>query len=565
MKKPPISIIRGATPAHFQRAVEQAGRTWILDTETDGLMVRNRQHRAHWIGMTPAGTNHCFIWTREEFDAGLRPIAAGLHLVGHNIRFDLHALRLDPPRWDDTMLHLAHGCTSQPLSLDEQARALGWQKIKTSPLLKSKEKWGTNRIAEMEEAELCEYLWDDCVFTAYLWGYIRKSPWAPTDNATEDAVRRMEQRGVRLYDDGLRDFERLALGRYSEAVEELSRLGFTGNINSPKQVGEWLHGAGVALKKNPKSGWWKTDGLTLRRLADDGDAKVVALLAARTGHKLGHGLVNNLRGFVAPDGMIYPSVRTTGARTGRFSYSDPPLQQVPKRDPQLGPAARSMFGSRGEYVCGADFSQVELRVAAARSGEHVLLDAFARGQDIHTETAAAALGIAPSAVTPEQRFGAKAINFGILNGMKERRLALELRSSVAEARRWMDDHRRGLPALHEWMENTWGRADRQRVVRTLSGRTRVFSGGESTLPAVSQEIQGTAAELMRAALVHLDQEGAEPILVVHDEIICQNPLFDGKDIARMMSHAANTAFPEHLGAVDFRCDGGEGTRWADVH
>lgn len=565
MKKPPISIIRRATPEQFRSAVEKAGRTWILDTETNGLMVRNGQHRAEWIGMTPHRTNHCFIWTREEFDAGIRPIAEGLHLVGHNLRFDALALDLDLAEWDDTMLHLAHGCTSQPLSLDEQARSLGWKKIKTSPMLKSAEKWGTNRIHEMDEAELCEYLWDDCVFTSYLWNYIQRSAWAHMDRRTEDAVRRMEARGVRLYDDGLHKFERLALGRYEEAIAALATHGFTGNINAPKQVGDWLHGAGVKLVRNPKSGWWKTDAQALRRLAEAGDERVLALLSARTGHKLGYGLVANLRGFRTHDGMIYPSVRTTGARTGRFSYSDPPLQQAPKRDKVLGPAARGMFGSRGGYVCGADFSQVELRVAAALSGEDTLLEAFASGRDPHTETAASALGIPFEQVTESQRFGAKAINFGILNGMKAKRLSLELRSDLETARRWIDDHRKGLPRLHEWMEGVWSKASTQRVVRTLSGRTRVFTADESTLPAVSQEVQGTAAELMRSALVALDEAGAEPILVVHDEIICQNPLMRGSDVARIMSDAAQNAFPDALGSVRFDCDGGEGERWADVH
>lgn len=559
--KPEPIIHRRVTPDRFAQIIEQVGpdRQWILDTETNGLMVRSGKHEAKWIGMTPSSTAHCFIWTREEFDAGIRALAQDLHLVGHNLRFDLHALRLDPPKWDDTMVHLAYTCTSQPLSLDDQARTWGWPKIKTDSMLKSKEKWGTNRIDEMDEAKLCEYLWDDCVFTAVLWDNIKKSEWE-MDKRTEEAVRRMEQRGVRLYADGLAEFERLALRRYEESKDILRGMGFEGLMTSPKQVGDWLHSRGVKLNKT-KTGAWSTNKVDMQKLADAGDESVLALLASRTGHKLGYGLVANLRGFTE-GGMIYPSVRTAGITTGRFSYSDPPLQQIPKRDPMLGPAGRKMFGSSNGYVCGADFSQVELRVAAALAQETVLIDAFAQGRDPHTETAASALGISLGDVTEQQRFGAKAINFGILNGMKAKRLALEMKCSVWEAQKWIDNHRRGLPRLHDWMESTWELAKRERVVRIHSGRTRVFTGNQSTLPAVSMWVQGTAADLMRAALVALDEDGAEPILSVHDEIICQNPLRSGNDIANIMSTAANAAFPC---AVDFKADGGQGERWYDVH
>jgi DNA polymerase I len=570
MKKPAVHIIKNADRAAFQQAVDDAGeRAWVIDTETNGLMVRSGLHTAKLIGLTPVGTSACFIWERGEFERqGIREVVAGLHLIGHNVRFDFHALGIVPDRWDDTMLHLAHTCTSQPLSLDDQARAMRWAKIKTSPLLKSRNKWEENRIADMDVGQLDLYLWDDCVFTGILWQRIQKSPWADMDRRTENAVRRMEARGVRLYADGLAEFERLGLAKLDDAVRVLDAYGFAGgNFNSPQQVGAWLVGQGTKLKRNPKTKNWKTDKVSLQRLADDGDEKVIALFAARTAHKLGVSLVSNLTSFreAEGDGCIYPSVRTTGARTGRFSYSDPPLQQIPKHDTVLGPAARRMFGARDGYTAGADFSQVELRVIAALSNEPVLLEAFAQGRDPHAETAAGMFGVELANVSEQQRFSAKAINFGIPNGMKERRLAVILKCSTAEATRYLNNHRAALPTMHDWMARTWEEGERYRVVSTLSGRTRVFTAGESTLPSVSQKMQGTAAELMRAALIAVDEAGCEPIMSVHDEIITQSPLHKGIEVARIMQEAANAAFPDELGAVDFVAAGGEGTRWADVH
>ena len=568
MKKPAFKIYRDVSAEDFAKAVVQSdGCPWVLDTETDGLLVRGlgSKHTAHWIGLTPVGTSVCFVWTRHAFEQGIRNIVQGLDLVGHNLRFDLHALDLLPqPGWEDTMLHLAHVCTSQPMSLDDQAKVYGWSKIKTDPLLKSKKKWETNRIEEMCEDKLCEYLWDDCVFTSVLWQGIQKSKWSEHDKRTESAVRRMESRGVRLYPGDLDTFEAAALDELGKARRVLDDHGFDGgNYNSPPQVGKWLVGRGVPLKKNRKTGNWITAKPQLLQL--DHIPEVVALLGARTADKLGKGLVNLLRNFVMDNGCIYPSVRTTGARTGRFSYSDPPLQQIPIRNPRLGPLARNMLGARDGYTAGADFSQVELRVIAAMSGESTLLDAFSAGRDPHAETAAGMFGLSLDKVTPGLRFRAKAINFGIPNGMKEKKLAMEMNCTVREATTYLEAHRKAMPQMHSWMERTWEEGRKYRVVSTLSGRTRVFLGDESTLPSVSQRMQGTAAELMRAALVAVDAAGAEPIMSVHDEIITQSPLHSGDDVARIMQDAANSLFPDELGAVDFVADGGQGQRWGDVH
>ena len=224
---------------------------------------------------------------------------------------------------------------------------------------------------------------------------------------------------------------------------------------------------------------------------------------------------------------------------------------------------RYCFTGRSGGVSGADFSQVELRVAAALAEEPVLLEAFASGGDPHTEVAAQMLGKAPKDITPEERYGAKAVNFGILNGMGASRLCVELKSSKKEAAVFLDNYKRSLYKLNEWMEGIWRDVERDNVVRTVSGRTRVFGWTESTRPAISVIVQGGAAELMRESLVAVEEAGLEPILVVHDEIIVDG-IDKGEEVATIMREAANKAYPSSFGSVDFPAEGGSGGTWGHV-
>jgi DNA polymerase-1 len=200
-----------------------------------------------------------------------------------------------------------------------------------------------------------------------------------------------------------------------------------------------------------------------------------------------------------------------------------------------------------------------MRVAAALSGEPVLLDAFANGKDIHLEVAAEVLGKLPEHVTEEERFGAKAINFGILNGMGAKRLSHELKSDQATAQRWLDNYQSGLPTLTTWMNEIWANAEVDRIVRTLSGRTRVYLRDEGIRSAISVVVQGTAADIMAAALVACENENLKPLLVVHDEVVAATT--DCGRLIEVMEYAANTLFPNELSAVQFEADGYFAKTW----
>ena len=549
-------------PDDFYKAVEHCADTpWVLDTETDGLRVRQPgEDKAWYIGLMPVGLKTCFIFTRSMFER-VRAAVEDLDLVGHNIRFDMHALNLVPRRAPvDTMVAGYFGHTTRRLSLDHFARTYGWSKIKTPDKIKQ------GRILEMDPHAVAVYLADDCLVTSFLYQKMMQLPHggsikkAEPDYEVEVAVHAMEARGVKLIESRLRALGSKIHGLANDSLVDLRSQGMTGDPNSPKQVATWLMSEGRRLPLTEK-GNPSTAKMVLQRMADNGDSLALILLEYRGLSKLISAFIDPLP-RLAVAGMLYPQVKTTRTKTGRFSYAEPNLQQIPKRSGSLAKSFRQCFTSSSGHVSGADYSQVELRVAAALSGEPVLLDAFRDLQDPHAEVAAKMLGKRVEAVTPEERFSAKAVNFGILNGMGAKRLSHELKSSYDEAARFLSDYRRGLPRLTEWMESIWRQAEVDAVVRTLAGRTRVFSPDESTRSAISVVVQGTAAELMRRALVAVENAELQPILVVHDESGCDG-VDNGEEVARIMRDAANEAFPE-LATVDFVANPGQGETWADV-
>jgi len=551
-------VILWPTVDEFAQLVNKHKGKWVLDTETDGLDVRgpDAPNTAHFIGLTPLGTSVCCIFLRPRFEQ-VRQIVEGLELIGHNIRFDLHALDLNPRFAPyDTLVGAYFENTVRRLSLDHFSAVNGWPKIATPDLIKR------GRILEMDPHEVAEYLADDCVRTGQLFTRLRtERPELCPDFALGAAVARMEARGIRLLDQPLSELGRTLRLRRDELQKALVDEGFDGNPGSSKQVGQWLILNGRRLPLTP-TGNPSSSKLVLTKLVDRGDSLAKLLLDYRQATKLVSAFVEPLP-TLARNGVLYPQVNTTRTKTGRFSYSDPNLQQIPKRS-ALGAKFRGCFTSvPGTGVSGADYSQVELRVAASLAQEGVLLDAFAAGRDPHTEVAAKMLGKSVTEITSQERFGAKAVNFGILNGMGARRLATELKSTVNEANKFLSDYRRSLPQLTEWMEQVWRESEAFYIAETVAGRKRIYSMDEETRPAISVVVQGSAAELMRRALVAVDASGLKPILVVHDEIIVEGS-GHGEMLADIMRDGANQAFPSKLKGVSFDAEGGDGATWADV-
>ena len=292
----------------------------------------------------------------------------------------------------------------------------------------------------------------------------------------------MEERGVIL------DTVRLAkvTGQAEAAVSllqsDLVGMGFEGNLGSSKQLAAWLHENGRDLPLTPK-GNPSTDKQTLSALADSGDLFAGKLLEWRKMMKLIQAFLRPLPGL-SVGGKIHANINSSRTGTGRFSYNSPNLQQIPKPKEDkysLGKELRKCLTHVGG-VSVADYSQVELRVAAALSGEPVLLEAFASGSDPHKETAAAVFKVSPNAVTKEMRHLAKTVNFGILFGAGPKRLSIELKIPMDEARKVYRDYKLGMAGLSEWCDRSWAEMEISHTSQTASGRRRIFGADESTRP-----------------------------------------------------------------------------------
>lgn len=535
---------------------------WVMDTETNGLEVMGpiSQHWPWWIGISKVGSDSVFIIDIDEYmQWGLAEDFEQMEFVGHNLRFDLHALQLKPKKvWRDTMVAAYFQHTSGKRSMDHLAKVNGIKSIPTPDLLKK------GRIGEVPEEELFEYLANDCIVTSLLYSrYCKANSLMEFDYRVEKAVYEMECRGLGFLESNFAPVEAEVDALIDTAKRKLSNSGFGGNLDSPAQVAEWLVNSGRRLPMTA-TGKPSTSKIVLQQLAEKGDQLAAQVIEYRKAVKLKTGFIVPLPRFLQ-DGILYPRTNTTSTRTGRFSCDSPNLQQIPKRGP-IGKAIRKCLTSPSyDGVIACDFSQIELRVAAALAGEPVLLEAFAQGRCPHTEVAAKILGKRVLAVTEEERFKAKAVNFGILNGMGAKRLAIELRSDSRTAAHFLSDYKRNLSSLNGWMEEQWAMAEAYRVARTVAGRTRIFTSNEDTRPAVSVIVQGSAAELMRHALVAASEAGLEPLLSVHDEILIGNATeARAEQLKEVMESASNGAFPEVFDAVTFTAEAEMGETWGDA-
>ena len=347
----------------------------------------------------------------------------------------------------------------------------------------------------------------------------------------------MELCGCRVDMAGLEDYGKKLLALEDEYKERIYyHAGGEFNINSPKQLGEVLFERLMlpAVKKT-KTGY-STDAEVLEKLrayhpiVDD-------ILDYRQVAKLRGTYAEGLCKAADAEGRIHTNFKQTGTATGRLSSSDPNLQNIPIKT-ELGRAFRRFFlASNSDYVLiDADYSQIELRLLAAISGDEIMQESFREGTDIHTTTASKVFGVAPDQVTVELRKRAKAVNFGIVYGIGDFSLATDLGISRAKAREYIDGYLATYPAVDMYLKNIIKEAYEKGYVTTLLGRRRYIpelaeknkmrrAFGERV--AMNSPIQGTAADIIKIAMIrvaerlrerHLD---ARLILQVHDELLIE--------------------------------------------
>ena len=361
---------------------------------------------------------------------------------------------------------------------------------------------------------------------------------------------------------------------------EIVRLaGVEFNVDSPKQVREVLFER-LGLKpgkKTAKSGVSSTDAQTLEELA--GEHPIAgALLEHRELAKLKGTYVDTLPQLIDPgDGRVHTRYHPTGAATGRLSSSDPNLQNVPART-DAGLRIRSAFvPAKGFVFLASDYSQVELRILAHLTHDQELIEAFRRGEDIHRHTAARVFGVEPGLVTDTMRRRAKAVNFGMIYGMSETRLARDQGIPRMEARAFIRTYFERFAGVKAYIERVREEATRDACARTLLGRVRHFpqlkqrvgrAAREQALrAAVNTTVQGTAADLMKIAMLRVDRfladggMGARMLLQVHDELLLEVPESEldavGEGVRRAMEEV-------HPLAVPLAVDQKSGKSWMEV-
>ena len=371
------------------------------------------------------------------------------------------------------------------------------------------------------------------------------------------------------------------LERLTGAIHALAGREF--NINSPRQLGEILFDV-LGLKpkrRTTKTRSFSTDAETLEELAEDHELPR-RLLEYRTLQKLKSTYVDLLPTLVDPaTGRVHTSFNQAVAATGRLSSSDPNLQNIPIRTEQGKHIRRAFIPADGCLLLSADYSQIELRILAHLCRDPALVQAFQSGEDIHRRTAAEVFGVIPGLVTPEMRRRAKAVNFGILYGMGAQRLAREQGIPVREAQQFIDRYFERLPQVKAYLDGAIVAAETQGQVRTLFNRVRYFpeirgtdrnARQQAIRAAVNTVLQGTAADLIKKAMVVLQDEpgaveasggppGTRLILQVHDELVLEVPerAIDGVAtiVRRVMERIHTLAVPL---VVDLRA----GRNWLEM-
>ena len=386
----------------------------------------------------------------------------------------------------------------------------------------------------------------------------------------------MEKRGIAIDEAQLQQFG-LMLGQRIEDCEKLiySYAEETFNINSTKQLGQLLfEKLGLPPVKKTKTGY-STNAEVLEKLKDKHPI-IPAIMDYRMLSKLKSTYADGLMAVIGSDGRIRTTFQNLVTATGRLSSTEPNLQNIPVRT-DLGAEIRKMFIPKpGCVLVDADYSQIELRVLAHIAGDKTMANAFISGQDVHTVTASQVFGVPMEQVTALQRRHAKAVNFGIVYGISEFSLAEDIGVSRWEAKEYIDNYLAHYHGVREYMKQVVADAREKGFTQTLYGRKRwipelkssnfnIRSGAERI--ALNTPIQGTAADLIKLAMIRVDEAlgrefpEAKLLLQVHDELIVECP----EEIAPQVSQVVSREMAAVASlSVPLQADAKWGSSWYEA-
>ncbi len=517
--------------------------------------------------------------------------------IGQNIKYDLLVLK-----WYDVELKgnlfdtmLAHyviepeGKRSMDLL---SAQFLGYEPVHIEELIGKKGKGqsqGTMRDVELEKIK--EYAAEDADITLQLKHVLFpklkekevERVFYEVENPLVKVLTNMEFEGIKIDVDFLNDYSKQLEKDAKEAEEKVySSSGLKFNLASPKQLGEVLfdHLKLDPKAKKTKTGQYATGEDVLLKLAHTSTI-VEDILTFRELTKLKSTYADSLPLLInRKTGRIHTSYMQAVAVTGRLSSQNPNLQNIPVRT-ERGKEIRKAFIPRDEnhVLLSADYSQIELRIVAAISGDPAMCDAFIKGKDIHTATAAKVYKIDEKDVTKEMRYKAKSVNFGIIYGQGAFGLADNLGISRTEAKEIIDNYKKEFAGIQKYMDDTVNFAREHGYVQTLMGRKRWLRDinssnftvrGFAERNAINSPIQGTAADMIKLAMIKTYtalQKGhfkSKMILQVHDELVFDVVKEEVDEIKTLIIDCMQTAMPL-TNDVPVIAEAGTGANWLEAH
>ena len=592
------------TEADLNRWVEKLkqAKLFALDTETDNLDYM----AANLVGISFALENGEAAYLPLQLDylgapktlekttalSLLKPVLENpsIQKVGQNFKYDLtifarNGIDVQGVAFDTMLESYVLNSTGRHNMDDLAKRYLGHQTISFEEIAgKGKNQLTFNQIP-LEKA--AEYAAEDADVTMklqqVLWEKLSKEPsleklFKEMELPLLGVLSRMERRGVLIDSDALFLQSNEIANRLSELEEQAYVLaGQPFNLASTKQLQEILFdklGLPV-IQKTPK-GAPSTNEEVLEELAFSHELPKV-LVEHRGLSKLKSTYTDKLPQMVNPQtGRVHTSYHQAVTATGRLSSSDPNLQNIPIRNEEGRRIRQAFIAREGFTVVAADYSQIELRIMAHLSQDQGLINAFTQGKDIHRSTAAEIFGVALDEVTSEQRRNAKAINFGLIYGMSAFGLSRQLGIGRADAQSYMDLYFKRYPGVQTFMHDIREKAKAQGYVETLFGRRLYLPDINSSngmrrkaaeRVAINAPMQGTAADIIKRAMIQLDQKlqndpDIAMIMQVHDELVfevrSEKVAFYSELIKTQMESAADLVVPLIV-------EVGQGTNWDEAH
>ena len=516
--------------------------------------------------------------------------------IGHNIKYDLLVLKwygveLAGSLYDTMLAHYVFEPEGKRSMDDLSERFLGYVPVSIEELIGKKGKHQLT-MRDVDIDKIKEYAGEDADITLQLkQQFVTRVQNAGVVKVLQDVelplirvLADMEYEGITIDKDFLQEYS-IALEKEAKVAEEAvyTEAGVRFNLASPKQLGEVLFDK---LRLDPdakktKTGQYQTGEDILTKLAAKGHRIAEDILTFRELTKLQSTYVDALPLLINPKtGRVHTSYAQAVAVTGRLSSNNPNLQNIPVRT-ERGREIRKAFIPRGNdfTLISADYSQIELRIVAAISGDTNMCAAFRDGKDIHTATAARVYNVAESEVTKEMRYKAKSVNFGIIYGQGAFGLADNLGISRTEAKEIIANYKREFPGIQEYMDSTIRFAKDNGYVETLMGRKRWLRDinssnftvrGFAERNAINSPIQGTAADMIKLAMhkIHSGMKQAamksRMILQVHDELIFDAHHSEVKALTDLIIEGMQRAMSLPNG-VPVIAECGSGPNWLAAH